>query len=86
MADERRIAIVTGGNRGMGLETCRRLGQIGYTVILTARDPQAGREAAATLQTEGLDVAPFRLDLTGRRTSPPWSCTPGAGSGGWMCW
>jgi NAD(P)-dependent dehydrogenase (short-subunit alcohol dehydrogenase family) len=64
MSDERRIAIVTGGNRGMGLETCRRLGQIGYTVILTARDPQAGREAAATLQTEGLDVAPFRLDLT----------------------
>jgi NAD(P)-dependent dehydrogenase (short-subunit alcohol dehydrogenase family) len=64
MADERRIAIVTGGNRGMGLETCRRLGQLGYRVILTARDPQAGREAVATPRAEDLDVEPFRLDLT----------------------
>jgi NAD(P)-dependent dehydrogenase (short-subunit alcohol dehydrogenase family) len=60
MADERRIAIVTGGNR----ETCRRLGQLGYRVILTARDRQAGREAVATLRAEDLDVEPFRLDLT----------------------
>jgi NAD(P)-dependent dehydrogenase (short-subunit alcohol dehydrogenase family) len=64
MADERRIAIVTGGNRGMGLETCRQLGQLGYRVILAARDPQAGREAAAALRAEDLDVESFRLDLT----------------------
>jgi NAD(P)-dependent dehydrogenase (short-subunit alcohol dehydrogenase family) len=64
LADQRRIAIVTGGNRGMGFETCRQLGRLGHTVILAARDPQAGREAAAKLQAEGLDVVPFRLDLT----------------------
>jgi NAD(P)-dependent dehydrogenase (short-subunit alcohol dehydrogenase family) len=46
MADERRIVIVTGGNGGMGFETCRRLGQLGHTVILTARDSRAGHEAA----------------------------------------
>jgi NAD(P)-dependent dehydrogenase (short-subunit alcohol dehydrogenase family) len=55
---------VTGGNRGMGFETCRQLGRLGQTVILAARDPQAGREAAAALQAEALDVLPFRLDLT----------------------
>src|SRR5215204_5675834 len=64
MAAERPIAIVTGGNRGIGFDTCRRLGQLGHTVLLTVRDPQAGREAVAKLQAEGLDVMPFRLDLT----------------------
>ena len=38
MAEERRIAVVTGGNRGMGLETCRQLGRRGYRVILTSRE------------------------------------------------
>jgi NAD(P)-dependent dehydrogenase (short-subunit alcohol dehydrogenase family) len=64
MSDERRIAIVTGGNRGMGFETCRQLGRLGYRVILAARDPQVGREAAERLQAEGFEVEPFRLDLT----------------------
>ena len=61
---EHRTAVVTGGNRGMGFEICRQLGQRGYKVILCARDPQAGGEAAAKLQSEGLKIEPFRLDLT----------------------
>lgn len=64
LAGEHRIAVVTGGNRGMGFETCRRLGRLGHQVILGARDVLAGREAAAKLQAEGLDVTSFRLDLT----------------------
>ena len=65
MADERRIAIVTGGNRGMGLETCRQLGRRGYKVVLTSRERALGDAAAAKLHEEdGLEVEPFRLDLT----------------------
>jgi NAD(P)-dependent dehydrogenase (short-subunit alcohol dehydrogenase family) len=63
-AEEQRIAVVTGGNRGMGLETCRQLGRRGFRVVLACRDPQAGREAAVGLRAEGIEVEPFRLDLT----------------------
>ena len=63
MADKK-IAIVTGGNRGMGFETCRQLGRLSFEVILCCRDPQAGELAAATLRNEGLSVEAFRLDLT----------------------
>lgn len=35
----KRIALVTGGNRGLGFETCRQLAKSGFTVLLTARDP-----------------------------------------------
>ena len=62
MADPK-LAIVTGANRGMGFETCRQLGRLGYRVILTARN-LAGKEAANKLKNEGLQVEPFQLDLT----------------------
>jgi NAD(P)-dependent dehydrogenase (short-subunit alcohol dehydrogenase family) len=63
MAEEK-VAIVTGGNRGMGFETCRQLGRVGFKVILCSRDAQAGEIAAAKLRDEGLGVEAFRLDLT----------------------
>ncbi|MDE2292362.1 MAG: SDR family NAD(P)-dependent oxidoreductase [Elusimicrobia bacterium] len=51
-------ALVTGGNRGLGLETCRQLAARGLSVILTARVPADGRAAAAGLgvRFEPLDV------------------------------
>ena len=64
MQAEKRSAIVTGGNRGMGFETCRQLGALGYRVILTARDTATGETAANILVHEGHDVLPIRLDLT----------------------
>lgn len=64
MNTERKVALVTGANRGMGLETCRQLGQQGYHVILTARDAQAGADAAKALQDEGLSVEFRQLDVT----------------------
>jgi NAD(P)-dependent dehydrogenase (short-subunit alcohol dehydrogenase family) len=59
-----RIAIVTGANRGMGFETSRQLGKLGFKVVMGCRDPLAGASAAKLLVAEGLDVEPFRLDLT----------------------
>ncbi|PZF82049.1 SDR family oxidoreductase [Jiangella anatolica] len=55
------IAVVTGGNRGIGLETGRQLAALGHTVVLTARDVAAARSAASGLTG---DVVPFRLDVT----------------------
>ena len=53
MANEK-IAIVTGGNRGMGFETCRQLGRLGFKVILCCRDPQAGEHTCQPkLETRG---------------------------------
>ena len=61
---EGRIAVVTGGNRGIGLEVCRQLATRGLTVVLTARDEEKGRRAAAELGRQGLAVHPRRLDVT----------------------
>lgn len=57
------FAVVTGGNRGMGLEICRQLGQRGIKVMLTARDPEKAEAAAQSLRAEGLDVQARALDV-----------------------
>ncbi|HEY9618886.1 MAG TPA: SDR family oxidoreductase [Crinalium sp.] len=59
-----RIAIVTGANRGIGLEVVRQLAQQGMTVILGSRDLQKGEAAAAKLISDGLSVLPRQLDVT----------------------
>ena len=53
----KRTALVTVGNRGIGLDACRQLARAGMSVVLAARDPLRGHEAAQKLQDEGLDVA-----------------------------
>jgi NAD(P)-dependent dehydrogenase (short-subunit alcohol dehydrogenase family) len=55
--------VVTGGNRGMGFETCRQLARRGARVILTSRDAAKGEAAAKRLQGEGQDVRHHRLDV-----------------------
>lgn len=55
--------LVTGGNRGIGLEVCRQLGRSGRRVLLAARDPTAGQEATAALRAEGLEVSFEPLDV-----------------------
>ncbi|HEU0175216.1 MAG TPA: SDR family oxidoreductase [Blastocatellia bacterium] len=64
----KRIALVTGANKGIGYETARRLASQGMTVLLGARDEPRGKEAAAKLQAEGLDVQFLRLDVTDQTT------------------
>jgi NAD(P)-dependent dehydrogenase (short-subunit alcohol dehydrogenase family) len=58
------LAIVTGANRGIGLETCRQLGRHGWRVLLTSRDENSGRKAAQMLAGEGLPVDYHRLDVS----------------------
>ncbi|MDY7225054.1 SDR family oxidoreductase [Hyalangium rubrum] len=55
--------LVTGGNRGIGLEVCRQLGRSGRRVLLTAKDPAAGQEATAALRAQGLEVSFEPLDV-----------------------
>lgn len=64
MPKDKRVAIVTGGNRGMGYETCRQLGGLGYRVLLVARDRALGEEAAKALRDQGHDVEAMKCDLT----------------------
>jgi len=64
---ERRTALVTGANRGIGLEVCRQLAAKGHHVILTARSSAKAKAAAATLHGDG-DVSPAVLDVTDARS------------------
>ena len=59
-----RVALVTGANRGIGLEVARQLAARGDTVFLGARDPDAGRVAAEPLIAAGGDVRVRLLDVT----------------------
>lgn len=64
-----RVAVVTGGNRGLGLEICRQLALAGDRVVLTARDPAKGEAAAIRLAMQGLTVETAQLDV-----ADPASC------------
>jgi NAD(P)-dependent dehydrogenase (short-subunit alcohol dehydrogenase family) len=65
MEGERRVALVSGANRGIGREIARQLAELGHHVVLTARDPAAAERAVEelsdggrlSLQAEQLDVA-----------------------------
>ena len=63
MPDPKCTALVSGGNRGIGLEVCRQLGALGHRVLLGAREPAKGEAAAASLRAQGLDVTPVALDV-----------------------
>lgn len=61
---EKRVALVTGANRGIGFEIARQLAGAGLAVVLSARDEERGRRAAAALVDKGHDVRPCQLDVT----------------------
>lgn len=60
----RRVAIVTGANRGIGLEVCSQLAAAGQHVVLGSRNAAAGEAAARSLGARGLRVESHPLDVT----------------------
>src|SRR5256885_15880710 len=62
------VALVTGANKGIGFEVARAIAQSGYVVLLGARNPTTGREAAGMLTSDGLDVRFVELDVTRMKT------------------
>jgi len=67
MANTSKVALITGANKGLGLEMARQLGKAGVTVAMGARDPQKGEAAAESLRAEGVDARFLLLDVTNRR-------------------
>jgi NAD(P)-dependent dehydrogenase (short-subunit alcohol dehydrogenase family) len=63
MNTAKKIALISGANKGIGLETARQLGKQGITVILGARDLVKGAAAAEELKKEGIDVRAVKLDV-----------------------
>lgn len=61
---DKKIAVVTGGNRGIGFQICRDIAKKGIKVLLTARNIEKGMESAEILQSEGLDVTFYELDVS----------------------
>jgi NAD(P)-dependent dehydrogenase (short-subunit alcohol dehydrogenase family) len=58
------VALITGGNKGLGLEIARQLGKQGVRVVIGSRDTKNGEAAAAKLKAEGLDARAVKLDVT----------------------
>ncbi len=63
MTQQGKVALITGANKGIGLETARQLGQLGITVLVGARDLAKGQKAADQLRSDGIDARPIQLDV-----------------------
>jgi NAD(P)-dependent dehydrogenase (short-subunit alcohol dehydrogenase family) len=59
----KKVALITGANKGLGFETARQLGASGITVLIGARDDAKGEAAAAKLKSEGIDARAIKLDV-----------------------
>jgi hypothetical protein len=64
----KKVALVTGANKGIGREIARQLARLGLTVFAAARDPERGEASATGLREEGLDVRFVELDVTKTET------------------
>lgn len=58
-----KVALITGANKGIGLETARQLAQKKFTVLVGARDEAKGKQAVDELRREGLEAQPIVIDV-----------------------
>lgn len=68
MTKQRRIALVTGANRGIGLEVCRQLAEQGFTVLLGSRNKAKGEAAVQAAGQTASAIQSVQLDVTDRQS------------------
>ena len=66
MSADRPVALVTGANRGIGLQTATQLAGQGYHVLIGARKLEAGEAAAAAIRSDGQEATAIQLDVSDR--------------------
>ncbi len=64
MSSDKKVALVTGANRGIGFETAKQLGEKGVTVLVASRKLSDAEQAAAKLKAAGIDAHGIKLDVT----------------------
>ncbi len=69
MQEAKKVALITGANKGIGFEVARQIAKAGWTVLGAARNEEFGRQAAAKLQAEGLDMRFVHIDLNAQETA-----------------
>jgi NAD(P)-dependent dehydrogenase (short-subunit alcohol dehydrogenase family) len=68
MSKDIKVALVTGGNRGIGYELVKQLALKGFKVILASRDPEKGQKAIQQLRESNLDVSFVSIDVNNQET------------------
>jgi NAD(P)-dependent dehydrogenase (short-subunit alcohol dehydrogenase family) len=58
-----KIALITGANKGIGLETAKQLGKLGATILVGARDIANGKQATEVLRGIGIQARAIKLDV-----------------------
>jgi NAD(P)-dependent dehydrogenase (short-subunit alcohol dehydrogenase family) len=61
---EKKVALITGANRGIGFETAKQLGATGVAIVVTARKLKVAEETAEQLKALGVEAYPLQLDVT----------------------
>ena len=69
MQETKKIALITGANKGIGFEVARQVAKSGWTVLIAARSEELGEKAVAKLRADGLDVHFVRIDLDEHQTA-----------------